>query len=69
MMTNPALVTSLLGRRVRLHEPPTGTRDHAGQIVTVYLDEQGVHFVLLVSGQLVQADSANQFTVLQEEDW
>jgi hypothetical protein len=69
MMKNPALVTSLLGRRVRLQEPSSGTRDHTGHIVTVYLDEQGMHYVLLVAGRLVQADSANQFTVLEEEDW
>jgi len=67
-MKNPSLVTSLLGR-VRLHEPASGTRDCTGQIVTVYLDEQGMHYVLLVAGHLIQADSANQFTVLDEEDW
>ncbi len=68
-MKNPALVTSLLGRRVRLHEPQSGTRDHTGHIVTVYLDEQGMHYVLLVAGRLVHAADAAQFTVLDEEEW
>ena len=68
-MKNPSLVTSLLGRRVRLREPAPGTRDCTGQIVTVYQDEQGMHYVLLVAGRLVHADSAAQFIVLEEDDW
>jgi hypothetical protein len=68
-MNHPALATSLLGRRVRLHEPAPGTPDRTGQIVTVYLDEQGLHYVLLVGGSLVQAENSSQFTVLDEPDW
>jgi hypothetical protein len=67
-MNTSALATSLLGRRARLHEAVPGTRDCTGQIVTVYLDEEGVHYVLLVGGRLVHADSPSQFTVLEELD-
>ena len=68
-MNQTALATSLLGRRVRLQEPAPGTPERTGQIVTVYLDERGVHYVLLVAGRLVPAGSASQVTVLDEPDW
>jgi hypothetical protein len=56
-MNSSALATSLLGRHVRLHEPVPGTGERTGQIASVYLDGQGVHYVLFVAGRLVQADS------------
>jgi hypothetical protein len=68
-MNNSSLATALLGRRARLHEPPNWARDPTGEIVLVYLDDRGMHYVLLVAGRLVQADSATQFTVLEEADW
>ena len=68
-MKNPALVTSLLGRRVRLQGPDPRAGDRTEQIVTVYLDEQGMHYVLLVAGRLVPVADAAQFTVLEEDDW
>jgi hypothetical protein len=64
-----SLVTTLLGRRVRLHKPPPGARSEDGEIVTVYLDGQGMHYVVLVSGQLLQVESSAGFTVLREPDW
>ncbi len=66
-MNSSTLATGLLGRRVRLHEPPAEGRERTGQIVTVYLDGQEVRYVLLVAGRLVEAD-ATRFTVLDDLD-
>jgi hypothetical protein len=63
-----ALVTTLLGRRVRLHQPPPGARSEDGEIVTVYLDGQGMHYVVLMNGQLLQVEGAAGFTVLRDPD-
>jgi hypothetical protein len=34
-----------------------------------HLDGQAMHYVLLVAGRLVHADSASQFVVLEEDEW
>jgi hypothetical protein len=61
-MTGSALATSLLGRRIRL-TTAAGEQKTEGQIVTVYLDAAGLHFLVLVAGRLKEV-TAEQFTVL-----
>jgi hypothetical protein len=68
-MNGTALATSLLGRRVRLAAPPAGTETDEGVIVTVYLDAEGMHYVVLVGGRLVGVAAADQLTILQESPW
>jgi hypothetical protein len=68
-MQHAALATNLLGRRVRLHQKPDGAPTATGEIATVYLDERGLHYVLLLGGRLVRAEDEGQFTVLPEEEW
>jgi hypothetical protein len=64
-MNSSTLATGLLGRTVRLHEPPPEGRERTGQIVTVYADDQGMHYMILVAGRLVEADAA-RFTILDD---
>jgi hypothetical protein len=67
-MNGTALATSLLGRRVRLTTQPAGAKPDEGVIVTVYLDAEGMHYVVLVGGRLRNVP-AEQFTVLEHPDW
>jgi hypothetical protein len=66
-MNSSTLATGLLGRSVRLHEPPPEGKGRTGQIVTVYADDHGMHYVLLVAGRLVEAD-ATHFMILDDHD-
>jgi hypothetical protein len=68
-MSGTTLATSLLGHRVRLASPPAGSSADQGRIVTVYLDAEGMHYVVLVEGRLVNVPDGEQFTVLPERDW
>ena len=68
-MNGAALVTSLLGRRVRLATAPAGTKADEGAIVTVCLDAEGMHYVVLVGGRLVNVAAADQLTVLEDPRW
>jgi hypothetical protein len=63
-MNSASMATNLLGRPVRLNERPPGCEGDTGSIVLVSIDGQGVHFLLLVEGRLIRADSAERFTVL-----
>jgi hypothetical protein len=67
-MNGTTLATSLLGHRVRLTSPPAGATAREGRIVTVYLDADGMHYVVLVEGHLVNVADGNQFTVLPDRD-
>ena len=67
-MSGTVLATSLLGHRVRLASPPAGLSTDLGRIVTVYLDAEGMHYVVLVEGRLVNVADGDQFTVLPERD-
>jgi hypothetical protein len=67
-MSGTALVTSLLGHPARLHSPPPGSSTDRGRIATVYLDADGMHYVVLVAGRLVNVADGDQFTVLPERD-
>ena len=67
-MNATSLATSLLGRRVRLSEPPAGAKAAEGVIVTVYIDPDGVHYVVLVDGRLVNVADGSQLTVLRMPD-
>ncbi len=66
-MEGTALATSLLGRRVRLAAGPGGAKAE-GVIVTVYLDAEGMHYVVLVDGRL-KTTGGDQLTILPEPDW
>jgi hypothetical protein len=37
-------------------------------IVTVYLDGRGMHYVILLGGQLVHVEGSEQFTVQDDTD-
>ncbi len=67
-MSGTTLATSLLGHRVRLASPPAGSSTDHGRIVTVYLDAEGMHYVVLVEGHLVNVPDGDQITVLPERD-
>jgi hypothetical protein len=67
-MNASALATALLGRRVRLTATPADLRAVEGVIVTVYLDTDGMHYVVLVDGRLVHA-TADDLTVLEHPNW
>ncbi len=68
-MSGTALATSLLGRRVRLAAAPAGQKAGEGAIVTVYLDAEGMHYVVLVDGRLVNVAAGDQLIVLEESEW
>jgi hypothetical protein len=68
-MHGTSLATSLLGRRVRLHTSPPETRTDEGVIVTVYMDAEGMHYVVLMDGRLVNVADGGQLTVLRDPDW
>jgi hypothetical protein len=67
-MNATCLATNLVGRRVRLSEPPAGTKTAEGVIVSVYLDAEGMHYVVLVDGRLVNVPNGSQLTVLRMPD-
>jgi len=67
-MSGTTLVTALLGHRVRLASKPAGLSTDLGRIVTVYLDAEGMHYVVLVEGRLVNVANGDQITVLPERD-
>jgi hypothetical protein len=67
-MSGTTLATALLGHRVRLASIPPGSSTDLGRIVTVYLDAEGMHYVVLVEGRLVNVPDGNQFTILPERD-
>jgi hypothetical protein len=70
MMSNVfSLATNLLGRRVRLRERPQGAQSDTGRITTLYVDAEGLHYVVLVEGRLVHVENGNQLTVLEDDDW
>lgn len=64
-MNSASMATNLLGRSVRLKQQPEGCRTCEGSITLVSIDAEGVHFLLLVDGHLITADSADEFTVLE----
>jgi hypothetical protein len=45
-----------------------GVRAGEGAIVTVYVDAEGMHYVVLVGGRLVNV-AADQLTVLDDREW
>lgn len=63
-MNSAVMATNLLGRPVRLREPPPGCRSPEGEIVLVAMDQEGPHFLLLVEGRLVPVEGLDQFVVL-----
>jgi hypothetical protein len=65
-MNSATLATNLLGRPVRLRERLPGRAADTGQIAMVYIDERGLHYVLLLGGELVQVDRPDQFRVLDD---
>ena len=65
-MNSATLATNLLGRRVRLHRRPEQCATDCGQIATVYIDNRGMHYVLLIEGRLVPVDDGSEFTVLED---
>ena len=67
-MSATSLATCLLGRRVRFNEPPAGTKPAEGVIVSVYIDTEGMHYVVLVDGRLVHVADGSQLTVLRMPD-
>jgi hypothetical protein len=67
-MSGTTLATALLGHRVQLASPPPGLSTDRGRIVTVYLDAEGMHYVVLVEGRLVNVPDGNQLSVLPERD-
>jgi hypothetical protein len=69
MNNNFSLATNLLGRRVRLRERPPGARRDTGRITTLYLDAEGLHYVILLEGRLIQVDDSDELTVLEDSDW
>ncbi len=68
-MSGTFLATSLLGHRVRLASPPADLSTDQGRIVTVYLDAEGMHYVVLVGGRLVDVADGGQLHVLPDPDW
>jgi hypothetical protein len=68
-MSGTTLGTLLLGHRVRLASRPAGLSTDQGRIVTVYLDAEGTHYVVLVEGRPVNVADGGQLTVLPEGDW
>jgi hypothetical protein len=68
-MTEASLATLLLGRNVRLNVRPHDVPTDEGVIVTVYLDREGLHYVILAGGHLVDVPRGDQFFVLDEHDW
>jgi hypothetical protein len=69
MSSGFSLATNLLGRRVRFRERPQGVRTDTGQITALYVDAEGLHYVILVEGRLVHVANGDQLTVLEDNDW
>ncbi len=67
-MASTAIATILLGRRVRLHGRAGDAKVCEGTIVCVYLDD-GLHYVIMVDGRLVDVADASQFIVMPETEW
>ena len=67
-MSTTCLMTNLVGRRVRLTEPLAGTSTAEGVIVSVYLDAEGMHYIVLVGDRLVHVPDGSQLTVLRMPD-
>jgi hypothetical protein len=67
-MSGTTLVTALLGHRVRLASRPPGSETDQGRIVTVYLDAEGMHYVVLLEGRLVNVPDGDQLTVIPDRD-
>jgi hypothetical protein len=67
-MGTHSLTTNLLGRRVELLKPPDGLQSATGDIVTVYIDDRGIHYVVLVHGDLVEVEGS-ALKVLDDHDW
>jgi hypothetical protein len=65
-MNSATLATNLLGRPVRLRERLPGRTHDTGQIALIYIDSQGLHYVLLLGGELVPVDRPDQFRVLDD---
>ena len=65
-MNSATMATNLLGRPVRLRERLPGRAADTGQIAMVYIDQQGLHYMLLLGGELVQVDRPDQFRVLDD---
>jgi hypothetical protein len=65
-MNSATLATNLLGRPVCLRERLPGHAADTGQIAMIYLDGQGLHYVLLLAGDLVHVDRPDQFRVLDD---
>ena len=63
-MNSASMATNLLGRPVRFKERPKGCETDQGSIAPVSIDQQGVHFVILVGNALIQVDSPDKFLVL-----
>ncbi len=68
-MNATSLATSLLGRRVRLSDPPAGAKAAEGVIVTVYIDAEGIHYVVQVGDRLVNVADGGQLTLLRMPDF
>jgi hypothetical protein len=64
-----SLLTNLLGRRIRFHEPPEGAQRKTGQIATVYVDGDGMHYVVLIDSRLIHVADGAAFTVLDDPDY
>jgi hypothetical protein len=65
-MNSATLATNLIGRPVRLRERPAGCSTDTGQITTVYINSEGLHYILLVGGRLVTVADPAAFTVLDD---
>jgi hypothetical protein len=52
--------------RVRLHRRPEGCATEVGQISTVFIDDQGMHYVVLVEGRLIHVEKSSDFSVLED---
>jgi hypothetical protein len=63
-MNSSVMATNLLGRPVRLRERPASCATDTGSITMVWMDNRGIHFLVLLGGQLIAVDSAEQFLVL-----
>jgi hypothetical protein len=65
-MNSATMATNLLGRPVRLVERRVGVETDTGQIALIYIDDRGMHYVLLVAGRLIEVDRPEEFRVLDD---
>ncbi len=63
-MNSASMATNLLGRAVRLNEPPPGCGTEQGTIVLVLVQGHEIHFLVLVEGRLVRVESTEQVRIL-----